>query len=480
MRCHPPVRCLPQQQETTGTDPANLFFAHPLPLPGELVEHMLSYVGPKGLVAAGAASRLWYDVTSRDNLWQPYLEASAGRTKQHSFKELFLDLLAEKKRRAIRRQNATIQVMNWRCMAACGMRGYRAPLELRPKVEPGIFHPSPAWPVHPNTSNELTVDLGFDVIKSAEVLANFLRTCGENNAFKRPEFLKWALWRYARFMQLKADHADRFLVPTTEIEYVWQSHLLRPEDYARDMQQVLRMPEVIDHRIVGTDGDYLVFDEALRETADLWQRTFGEKYCEIPDEPVREVMPCFRDHALSCTIQEEGNKSLWYEPRDFNSESTVPASVPADWACPFSLSVEDLVKDGEWYGHFVKENGSSYGFYPTAGWYGLAAKAYEHFLYFCHIYEGDEMAHPTYAIDFMWHLHMFHPTLYREGTKRLTGRVLEHIPWPDAHYAEANFTRTNDVWQREFGIPIQEETRKGPWADPRAGPPSADDDLYGF
>jgi hypothetical protein len=41
------------------------------------------------------------------------------------------------------------------------------------------------------------------------------------------EFLKWALWRYARFMQLKADHADRFLVPTTEIEYVWQSHLLR-------------------------------------------------------------------------------------------------------------------------------------------------------------------------------------------------------------------------------------------------------------
>jgi hypothetical protein len=34
--------------------------------------------------------------------------------------------------------------------------------------------------------------------------------------------------------------------------------------------------------------------------------------------------------------------------------------------------------------------------------------------------------------------------------------VLEHIPWPDAHYAEANFTRTNDVWQREFGIPIQE------------------------
>jgi hypothetical protein len=51
--------------------------------------------------------------------------------------------------------------------------------------------------------------------------------------------------------------------------------VVRPEDYARDMQQVLRMPEVIDHRIVGTDGDYLVFDEALRETADLWQRTFG-------------------------------------------------------------------------------------------------------------------------------------------------------------------------------------------------------------
>jgi hypothetical protein len=32
---------------------------------------MLSYVGPKGLVAAGAASRLWYDVTSRDKLYVP-------------------------------------------------------------------------------------------------------------------------------------------------------------------------------------------------------------------------------------------------------------------------------------------------------------------------------------------------------------------------------------------------------------------------
>jgi hypothetical protein len=30
------------------------------------------------------------------------------------------------------------------------------------------------------------VDLGFDVIKSAEVLAGFLRSCGENEAFKRP------------------------------------------------------------------------------------------------------------------------------------------------------------------------------------------------------------------------------------------------------------------------------------------------------
>jgi hypothetical protein len=44
----------------------------------------------------------------------------------------------------------------------------------------------------------------------------------------------------------------------------------------------------------------------------------------------------------------------------------------------------------------------------------------------------------------------------REGTKRLTGRVLEHIPWPHEHYREANFTRINHVWQREFGIDIQE------------------------
>jgi hypothetical protein len=50
---------------------------------------------------------------------------------------------------------------------------------------------------------------------------------------------------------------------------------VRPDVYARDMQQVLGMPEVIGHRILCTDVDQLVFEEALRETADLWQRTFG-------------------------------------------------------------------------------------------------------------------------------------------------------------------------------------------------------------
>ncbi|ELR24084.1 Fbox domain containing protein [Acanthamoeba castellanii str. Neff] len=254
----PPVRCLPQQQETTGTDQPNLFFTHPVHLPGELAEQVLSYVGPKELVAAGAACRLWYDVTSRDKLWQPFMaQASSGRTEKHSYKELFLELLREKKRCAIRHQYATDEP------------GDSTPAESMLNVEP-VFHPSPAWPVHPNTSNELTVDLGFD------------------------------------------------------------------------------------------------------------------------------------------------------------------------------------------------ENGTYYGFHPPGGWYRLATKAYERFLYFCHIYDGDEVAHPTSAIQFMWHLHMFHPILYRmtrrrEGTKRLTGRVLEHIPWPHEHYREANFTRINHVWQREFGIDIQEE-----------------------
>jgi hypothetical protein len=46
MRRYPPVRCLPPQyqQEATGTapDPANLFFAHPLPLlPSEVRERSI-------------------------------------------------------------------------------------------------------------------------------------------------------------------------------------------------------------------------------------------------------------------------------------------------------------------------------------------------------------------------------------------------------------------------------------------------------
>jgi hypothetical protein len=32
-----------------------------------------------------------------------------------------------------------------------------------------------------------------------------------------------------------------------------------------------------------------------------------------------------------------------------------------------------------------------------------------------------QMAHPTYAIDLIWHTHMMHPIEYRSDTQRLLG-----------------------------------------------------------
>jgi hypothetical protein len=47
--------------------------------------------------------------------------------------------------------------------------------------------------------------------------------------------------RYHKFLQLKVKYPELLLIPTLDIELVWQSHLIRPSVYANDLDRLFGM-----------------------------------------------------------------------------------------------------------------------------------------------------------------------------------------------------------------------------------------------
>jgi len=62
-------------------------------------------------------------------------------------------------------------------------------------------------------------------------------------------------------MQLKAKYPDLQLIPTFDIELVWQSHLIRPSMYASDLERLFSMSHdqpTVD-RLIGRSTSLFTF-----------------------------------------------------------------------------------------------------------------------------------------------------------------------------------------------------------------------------
>jgi hypothetical protein len=89
-----------------------------------------------------------------------------------------------------------------------------------------------------------TISFSVDIDQSARQLISLLE---KTISFqKQSTVLKQMIQRYYRFLQLKASQPENtLLIPTLDIELVWQTHLLRPEMYRKDCLRLFR--RVIDH-----------------------------------------------------------------------------------------------------------------------------------------------------------------------------------------------------------------------------------------
>ncbi|CAF4792756.1 unnamed protein product, partial [Rotaria sp. Silwood2] len=86
--------------------------------------------------------------------------------------------------------------------------------------------------------------------------------------------------RYYRFMQLKAYHSTNILlIPTIDIEVVWQTHLFRPEIYQADCLRLFH--QVIDHSLLINDIQQHIKEQAFQDICQLYEQRFSEQYCPL-------------------------------------------------------------------------------------------------------------------------------------------------------------------------------------------------------
>ena len=211
-------------------------------------------------------------------------------------------------------------------------------------------------------------------------------------------------------MQLKASSADNILlIPTLDIEIIWQTHLLRPEMYREDCMRLFH--RVIDHSLLANEMEQFLKQQAFIDTCKLYEERFGEQYCPLPqhsrDKP---VVPKYVHHvfsSLKCLIP----LYLYWDETHFVFSSTSRANRDDN---PFSFTEADVILDGNWldlYGKYMQEMmtkvsiNNHYGYVDqinldTASIKRLK-KSYERFLYMTTKYppsNGYSFVHPTYAV----------------------------------------------------------------------------------
>ncbi len=253
-----------------------------------------------------------------------------------------------------------------------------------------------------------TIELSVDVDKTARELISLLEKASKFQAERRQsEIIKQMITRYYRFMQLKASCPKNILlIPTLDIEIIWQTHLLRPAMYREDCMRLFH--QIIDHSLITTDIEQFLKEQAFIDTCKLYEERFGEQYCP-PLPQAKKPTPKYVHHAfgpLQCLIPIH---SYWDETHyKFSMESSKNYDDN-----PFSFTEADIILDGNWLSlckQFMKDMVSKI---PIQRYHdsdrmdlGTSAlkrlkKSYERFLYMSTKYpptNGYSFVHPTYAV----------------------------------------------------------------------------------
>ena len=185
--------------------------------------------------------------------------------------------------------------------------------------------------------------MSVDIDRTARGLISLLEKASIfQEQWQQPVVFKQMAQRYYRFMELKSSYPpDILLIPTLDIEMIWQTHLLRPEVYKNDCLRLFGL--VIDHSLILNNIDRTFKKEAFFDTCQLYQERFGDQYCSLPVEN-KVASNC--SHSLRESSSYNYNEWIhfyWDETYfEFSSNS------PIDYENPFSFTEADFILDGKW------------------------------------------------------------------------------------------------------------------------------------
>ena len=108
--------------------------------------------------------------------------------------------------------------------------------------------------------------------------------------YRDNKFLGTAVRRYKKFLFLKQQNPNAFLVPCYDVDLAWHAHQLRPDAYKKDTTACLgRMFNHDDN--VGDRSPNSKLSEGDRNTRQLWKAVFGEQFA-ISGAMYRGEPPC--------------------------------------------------------------------------------------------------------------------------------------------------------------------------------------------
>ncbi|CAF3804813.1 unnamed protein product [Rotaria sp. Silwood1] len=432
-------------------------------IPSEIMLRIFKLFSVPDLCNVSLVCRRFKMIADQDEIWKLKCNSSK-KIYSKSFKQIYLDWIYMKCLR-----NAKLRAMSDWFHSACDMillPSYSC--HIRP-TDNQQFEAIGGFHQHPNSSSSMAIELSVDIEKTAPELIQLLEKASQfQQQWQQPSIVKHMITRYYRFMQLKASHPSNILlVPTFDIEIVWQTNLLRPAMYQADCLRLFR--RVIDHSLLISDIEKFLKDQAFRDTCQLYEQQFGQQYCPLPSTDKKNDVASYSDHyQLNVDTDTNPTYSYWDKTHfEFSSEQ------PNDYENPFSFTEGDLITDGKWLDlckqfmsralktahldgyHHIWSSGIDL----QPGAINRLKKSYERFLYIAAKYplkDGHEFIRPTYAIDIMWHSHMQEPLNYVADCVRIVGYVIYHSPWPINKDDTKNKTciQANKLWKDEFKVDL--------------------------
>ncbi|CAF1076920.1 unnamed protein product [Adineta ricciae] len=319
---------------------------------------------------------------------------------------------------------------------------------------------------HPDTSAEVTMQLSSDIERTIIALIALVEKTSEFMfACCQPTAIAQMIKRYYRFMQLKVAHPQEYLVPTLDIEIVWQTHLIRPEMYRGDCLRLFHC--IIDHSLLLDKSQEKedVKTQAFIKTCQLYEERFGEQYCPLitnNGEDEEDAGWSIYHHSLLNYIKCPIPSYSYWDKTHFQ----FAYQLVDNYQNPFSFVEEDIILDRYWFRLYSKdmyEVGMRIIEYnPVAQPNALhlaikrLIKSYERFLYITAKYSSMneyQSIHPTCAIDIAWHSHMQEPLKYADDCNRLVGFIMNHTPWSSTRTANdiaQSRREISEIWNIEF------------------------------